>query len=105
MKATDFRDMTFLELQKYVNSSREKVYQAWLLFGSGTTAELATKSGMSILNVRPRTTDLLQVGLVEVDPIDSGSGTEGRYRAVTMAEWKQRRSAIPPKPEQVLMKF
>ena len=104
MKATDFRDMTFLELQGYINSSRQKVYQAWLLHGSCTTSELATKTGMSILNIRPRTTDLLQVGLVELDPINPRSGTEGRYQAITMDQWKRRREAAP-KPEQVLMKY
>lgn len=107
MKATDFRDMTFLDLQRYVNKSRRDVYEAWLLYGSCTTAELAASSGMSILNIRPRTTDLLQCGLVELDTEKPGVGNEGRYRAVSMSEWKRRREAAPPppKPEQSLMEF
>lgn len=105
MKATDFRDMTFLDLQRYVNLSRKAVYEAWLRHGPCTTMELSTQTGISVLNIRPRTTDLVQCGLVEIDPDNPRSGTEGRYRAITMAEWQRRKAIAPPKPQQVLMKF
>ena len=105
MKATDFRDMTFEDLQGVISGMRRKTYEAWLLHGPGTTREVAIKAEMSILTFRPRTTELMEAGLVEIDKDKPGEGHEGRYRAVTMAEWQRRRIIMPPAPEQCLMKF
>jgi len=50
-----------------------------------TTRELAEITGIDILNIRPRTTDLVKVGLVEM--IDTRDG-QGIYRARTQVEWE-----------------
>ncbi|HMO03914.1 MAG TPA: hypothetical protein PKC67_02495 [Kiritimatiellia bacterium] len=102
MKPTDFRDMTFEDLQQSLSGMRRSVYEAWLLHGPGTTAEVALRAQISLLTFRPRTTDLYQAGLVELQP-GQKAGHEGRYRAVTMAEWQRRKASEPVKPEQTLM--
>lgn len=104
MKSTDFRDMTFDDLQAIISGLRRRTYEAWLLHGPGTTREVAIKAEMSILTFRPRTTELMEVGLVVLAP-EQAPGHEGRYQAVTMAEWKRRKEMATPKPEQTLMRF
>jgi len=104
MKPTDFRNMTFEDLQGIISGLRRRTYEAWLLYGPGTTRDVALAAQMSILTFRPRTTELMEVGLVELAP-GQKAGHEGKYQAVTMAEWKRRREAMPVKPEQTLMPF
>ena len=64
-----------------------------------TTAEMAAGIGLSILSVRPRVTELCQLGFVE---LAGKSGREGMYSAlpVTVARenWqraRERRLAVP----------
>jgi len=45
---------------------------------------LAALSGIDLLNVRPRTTDLCALGLVE---LTDKNGTEGIYQAVPEHKW------------------
>lgn len=104
MKPTDFRDMTFDGLQATLTGMRLRVYDAWMQHGPGTTAEVALKAEISLLTFRPRTTDLYQLGLVELAR-SQNQGHEGRYVAVTMEAWKRRREAAAKQPEQVLMNF
>jgi hypothetical protein len=62
------------------------VYTAWLAHGPSTTRRLAEASGIDILNVRPRTTDLVHMGLVR---LCGSAGGEGIYAACTRDEWEQ----------------
>lgn len=105
MKPSDFRNMTFDEIQHRITGMRRKVYEAWLQHGPGTTRRIALRSEMSLLTFRPRTTELVEAGLVELDKENQGDGHEGRYRAITIAEWQRRKKAQPPVHEQALMKF
>lgn len=104
MKPEDFRNATFEDLQGILQGQRERVYLAWVKFGPGTTAEVAIKDEMSLLSFRPRTTELIDLGLVELEP-GQKIGHEGKYRAVSMDEWRRRREAAPVKPEQMLMRI
>jgi predicted ArsR family transcriptional regulator len=95
MKPVDFRNETFAQIQERVSGDRQRVLAAWLEHGPCTTAELAAKSGIPILTLRPRTTDLYQLGFVIcVEEETSGGPTGGRapagahYRAATPAEAK-----------------
>lgn len=78
--------MTFKDLQRQLVSLRLSVYDALLEHGPCTTRELATACGMDILTVRPRMTELVQLGFAVC--LDS-QGHEGRYQALTLAEAEQ----------------
>jgi hypothetical protein len=58
----------------------------------GLTRAVALRSGRDILSLRPRTTDLYHLGLVEL--IGSQAG-EGLYRARTRGEWEQWNASQP----------
>lgn len=75
--------MAFSELKRQLVSLRLSVYEALLEHGPCTTRELARECGIDLLTVRPRMTDLVQLGFAEC--IDT-QGHEGRYRALTLTE-------------------
>ena len=81
MKPIDFRNETWADVISRVDTMRRAVYRALQLHGACTTRELAAKSGIDLLNVRPRVTELYQLGLVELVNPDSRGG-EGVYQAV-----------------------
>jgi hypothetical protein len=95
MKAIDYRRHTWEHVRAHLSGLRQQVYQAYVHFGPGTTRELSQKSGVSILTLRPRTTELLQLGFIEVLGGDE-SGREAVYIAVPVEmvqnrfEWMKR---------------
>lgn len=85
MKPIDFRNATFSKLQAELAGRLNAVYRAWVTFGPGTTRRVAERSEIDILALRPRTTDLVVMGLVEL----CGSETnEGVYRARSQVDWE-----------------
>lgn len=103
MKPIDFRNTTFAELQSRITGQRAAATKAWAGHGPGTTAQVAERSGMSVLNLRPRTTELVQLGFVCLDAVQPAKG-EGRYRLRTPSEhaaWyhAQHRTAHTPQRE------
>jgi hypothetical protein len=95
MTSTEIRDVNFSQLrQRVLSGQRMLVYRAWIDHGPGTTRQIAQRSGIDILNVRPRTTELLKCGaLIEMDndqetPFPVGL-REGIYRVRLLAEWAQ----------------
>ena len=88
MKPVDYRNDSWSDLQARVAGLRLTVYEALLQHGPCTTRELARRSGVDILTVRPRVTELFQLGWVVV--VDAAAvGHEGAYRALTEAEARQ----------------
>lgn len=85
MKPIDFRNTTFRDLQRQVISLRLSVWEALAQHGPCTTRELSRECGLDILTVRPRVTELLQLGFV-VCTNDGQGGHEGIYQALTTAE-------------------
>lgn len=89
MKPIDFRNATFAEIAGRIAGQRASALEAWRVHGPATTAQLAERSGLSILTLRPRTTELVQLGYVvlcEAQP----AGHEGVYRVRTdeeLAAW------------------
>jgi hypothetical protein len=81
MKPIDYRNETWESLQERLSGLRQSVYQAWQAYGPGTTREVAQKAGIDILTFRPRTTELFQMGFVEVVD-DAESVGEAVYQAV-----------------------
>lgn len=95
MKPTDYRNSTFHDLQRQLVHLRLSVWDALAHHGPCTTRELATACGMDILTVRPRVTELVQMGFAECLSDSShpslklrrpSEGNEGVYRALTTAE-------------------
>ena len=83
MKPIDYRNDTFADVQKRIDSGREAVLNAWRKHGPMTTGQLAAASGISILTLRPRTTELYQWGFVV---LEGGAKGAGIYRAAEPAE-------------------
>jgi hypothetical protein len=81
MTPIDFRNETWGTVQARIVGLRLEVWLAWQRFGPGTTREVAARRGLDILMFRPRTTELFQLGFVELDPVQPKRG-EGVYRAV-----------------------
>jgi hypothetical protein len=107
MKPVDFRNATFAELAGRIAGQRASALEAWRQHGPATTAELAERSGLSILTLRPRTTELVQLGYVtlcEAQP----AGHEGVYRVRTdeeLAAWftAQQAAAQPVEVQTTLL--
>ena len=96
MNPIDFSKQTFADLQPLLDQRRAEVHAAWLAHGPTTTAGLAEAAGIPILTLRPRSTELYQLGLLE---LVGNEGHSGIYRARTLAGWEayvteQRRLAI-----------
>jgi len=85
MKPADIRNTTFRELQSRLVHLRLSVWEALSHHGPCTTRELAHECGMDILTVRPRVTELVQLGFAECLS-ESEHASEGVYRALTVAE-------------------
>lgn len=115
MKPIDYRNETFAQVQARLEGGRAAVLAAWCEHGPCTTKELAERSGLSLLSLRPRTTELYQAGFVicmdeswpspsSLPPSPSG---EARYRAASPAEaaahFRQAQiAALNPQTELVL---
>lgn len=70
-----------------------RVHLAWQAHGPGTTRQVAQQAGISLLTLRPRTTDLHKLGLVEMSGADKGEGIYvyvPREQAATGGAWKTR---------------
>lgn len=88
MKPVDCRNETWKDVMGRVNLEMDRVYQVVRVFGPATTKYLATTSGMSLLTLRPRVSDLVTLGLVEM--VGDVRGREGIYRAVPLDVAEQR---------------
>lgn len=90
MKPIDYRNATYADLSDQLKGMRHTVLEAWRTHGPATTERLAELSGLSILTLRPRTTELFQLGFVVLDessPKPTGGGAV--YRAATPQEVRQ----------------
>jgi hypothetical protein len=76
-----------------------EVYTAFVHYGPGTTWQVSQKAGMSILTFRPRTTELLQMGFVEVMDGTENS-REATYIAIPEALVKERFEWLKAQPVQ-----
>lgn len=102
MKPIDFRNATFGALLGTLEGIRRGVYDTWLHYGPGTTREMSRKSSIDILTFRPRTTELLQCGLL-VCADEQPHRKEGTYRIASHAEWNRfrdiRQFAVTAQPQ------
>lgn len=86
MNPSDFRNATFDYILGTLNGARARVYELLLRHGPCTTLQLAEHSEtLSLLTVRPRVTELCQLGLARLAP-EQPRGTEGVYQAVLLED-------------------
>lgn len=87
MKPVDFRNATFDSLAALITGQRQRVFDAWGKHGPCTTRDLAARSGIDLLNVRPRTNELVLLGFVRLHERQPTKG-EGTYRVATPEEFR-----------------
>lgn len=89
MKPVDYRNATWDEMQGGLDALRAQVWNGMEMHGEAhTTREWADILGVDILSVRPRITELCQLGFAEL-VVERAGGTrsrEGRYRALSPFE-------------------
>ena len=100
MKPSDVRNLSWAEVQGRLTADRQRVYAGLGRFGVCTTRVLAGFMGMDVLSVRPRITELCELGLVECVGVE---GREGLYASVPLElaqrRWDERQGK--PEPEQM----
>lgn len=101
MSPTDIRALVWADIQGRLEGDREAIYRNLLHFGPCTTRGLASRMDMDPFSVRPRVTELCQLGLSR---LQQRSGREGIYEAITIDEarraFERRRRG---EPEQLTM--
>lgn len=110
MKPIDYRNATFADVQAHVAGDRATVLRALREYGPCTTRQLSKCMRWDILKVRPRVTELIQLGLAELWEPDftacQPSGREGLYRALSeeeaIAEFRRRKSPAASHQPQLL---
>jgi hypothetical protein len=65
MKAIDYRNETWRQVLERGEGLRAAVYEALRAHGPCTTRQLAERSGIDPFSVRPRVTELVQLGFAE----------------------------------------
>lgn len=85
MQPIDHRNTTFADLQGRLHGLRLAVLADMRQRGQGTTREIAQRSGIDILTVRPRVTELVELGFVCVVG-GTEHAREGIYRALSDSE-------------------
>ena len=97
------RDMAFGALRDELCGLRKVVHESLLIHGPCTTRELAELTGLDLLVVRPRVTELGQAGLAEVV---GRVGREGVWAAVSVKTALDRMcDACEQGKEQLLLGF
>jgi hypothetical protein len=103
MKPIDYRSETWKDIQDRLDGLRYVVYHAWQTHGPGTTREVAERAAIDILTFRPRTTELFQLGLLEIS--EEQTGKEGVYQAVgmdrAMSDFIARKEQLTQNPAQI----
>lgn len=87
MTAADIRNLNWEQLRGHLDGLRARVYAALQVHGPCTTRELAAKIPLDLLSVRPRVTELIELGFAECVRREE---REGVYRAFTYAEARAR---------------
>lgn len=101
MRPVDIRNEQWADIQRWLEGDRMNVHEALRSGGPATTRELAERMGFDLLSVRPRVTELFQLGLVRLARRD---GREGVYEAVSVEEARCRHERLQRgEAEQLLM--
>ena len=74
MKPVDLRNENWASMMGRMEGLRKVVYGQLAKHGPCTTRRLAEVSGIDLLTVRPRVTELVSLGLVELIRAEGGQG-------------------------------
>lgn len=108
MKPIDYSKATFADIQGMLHDARLAVLGDLRANGPATTRQIAARTGIDLLTVRPRVTELVQIGFVcLVDGTEHAR--EGVYRGLSDAEAEvvflqkqaepiQAQPELPPRP-------
>jgi len=91
MKPVDLRNALWEEIQGMLAGDRCVVHAILLRHGACTTRQLAGAANMDPFSVRPRVTELCQLGLAELVGKD---GREGVYQAVSIDTARARHEGV-----------
>jgi predicted transcriptional regulator len=83
---TALRDHNFDSLRATLDERRRGVLYALAQHGPCTTRQLALSARMDILSIRPRVTELKDLGLITYVGREAG---EGVYAVTPQAEWQR----------------
>lgn len=83
MKTTDPRDMTWQEIQGKLDGLREQIHRWLMHHGPATTEAISQNTGIGLLTVRPRVSELCAWGFAECVGKEKHQGI---YRAVMVAD-------------------
>ncbi len=72
MKPIDYRNANWQDIRDSVSGLREAVWRAFAEWGPGTTRCISQKSGIDILTLRPRATELYQLGFLKCAEDNAG---------------------------------
>jgi hypothetical protein len=82
MKPIDYRNATFDSIKGLIVGQRLRVYDGYRGHGPCTTRELSQLLQMSVLSVRPRTVELVELDLLVCVARGKEDGHEGVYAVV-----------------------
>jgi hypothetical protein len=109
MDAREIKAENWQGIQAQLTGARLRVWQTlYRLNGRNvTSAELAVITGDSILAVRPRLTELVQMGLAEcVGRVPVHGKSQGIYRAISLNQAQRNfEESQRPRAEQTMMKL
>ncbi len=83
MQPIQIRDMNWQQLQERISGLRQTVHEALRMHGPCTTRQLAERARLDLLTVRPRVTELVELGFAVCTGREGG---EGVYRACSYHE-------------------
>ena len=79
MKTTTPRDLTWDQIRDQLDGAREAIWTWLRAHGPATTTAIASGTGIPLLTVRPRVSELAALGWIECR---GRSGREGAYGAL-----------------------
>ena len=118
MTTDAIRLATWADIQEHIQGRRLAALQAFREHGPGTTREVAERSRMDLLTLRPRVTELYQLGFIRLvssqkPAINGGQsgqrGHEGIYEAISdeqaLADFNARNAADAADDKQLPLKL
>jgi hypothetical protein len=92
MIPTDIRKLTWDEIREHLAGPRQMIWEWLVVRGPATTSVIAEGTGINLLTVRPRVTELVQLGFAECIGRER---REGVYRAVDFKKAREKHAETP----------
>ena len=98
--SADLRSVHWREIRDYINPMCHNIHEKMRLLQKATGSELANHFGLPVTSVRPRMTNLRDLGLVEETGVRRNNEHEFRY--VSLADAERNRQAATQTNEKQL---